>query len=116
MALTVTSAALASIEITPRSLDRQGGDAAVTATGVFTDHSTQDLTQQVVWASSNELVAQFAGDAGGAGRRPASTSGTRPSRHVFGVSGAADWRSRPRRSRSSRSRPGCAAPQGTTIH
>ncbi|MGA9587107.1 MAG: Ig-like domain-containing protein [Terracidiphilus sp.] len=56
--LTVTPATLTSIVVTP-VLDQVGvnGNVQFTATGVFTDSSTQDLTAQVSWGSSAAGVA-----------------------------------------------------------
>lgn len=52
--LTVTTAALASVQVTPTSptLPR-GTTRAFTATGLFTDGTTQDLTAQATWTSSD---------------------------------------------------------------
>jgi urocanate hydratase len=56
--LTVTPAVLASIEVTPSAPNvPDGATQQFTATGVFSDNSTQDLTSQVAWASSNTGVA-----------------------------------------------------------
>jgi uncharacterized protein YjdB len=56
--LTVTPATLSSIVVTP-VLDKVGvnGNVQFTATGVFTDSSTQDLTAQVSWTSSAANIA-----------------------------------------------------------
>ncbi len=56
--LTVTEATLASIEVTPANPSiADGTTVELTATGVYSDDSTQDLTEQVTWASSNDEVA-----------------------------------------------------------
>lgn len=56
--LAVTSAVIASINITPAdSSTGVGGTQQFTATGVFTDASTQDLSTQATWMSSNASVA-----------------------------------------------------------
>ena len=56
--LTVTAATLASIEVTPADASIADGTTQLfKATGVFTDASTQDLTEQVTWDSSNDEVA-----------------------------------------------------------
>lgn len=57
-ALVVTSATPTSIVVTP-SLPGIGinGNVLFTATGVFTDGSTQDLTAQVAWSSSDANIA-----------------------------------------------------------
>jgi len=56
--LTVTSATLASITVTPASvtLDRRQTQQ-MTATGTFSDGSTQDLTTQVTWSTADNSVA-----------------------------------------------------------
>lgn len=56
--LTVTQATLVSLAVTPPnpSLAR-GTTQQLIATGVFSDDTTQDLTQSVVWSSSNTGVA-----------------------------------------------------------
>jgi trimeric autotransporter adhesin len=56
--LTVTPAALTAIVVTPvTTVVGINGNVQFTATGVFTDNSTQDVTSQVQWNSS---VANFA--------------------------------------------------------
>lgn len=56
--LTVTSATLSSIVVTPvTTIVGINGNVQYTATGVFTDNSTQDLTSQVIWSSSNASFA-----------------------------------------------------------
>src|SRR5439155_2357122 len=56
--LTVTAASLVSIEVTPASPSIALGTAqAFTATGTYSDSTTQDLTDRVTWSSSNPLVA-----------------------------------------------------------
>ncbi len=56
--LTVTPAVVASIVVTPALPEvGVGGNMQFTATGVFTDSSTQDLTSQVAWSSSSASVA-----------------------------------------------------------
>ena len=52
--LTVTPAVLTNIVVTPiTTVVGVNGSVQFTATGVFSDNSTQDLTSQVVWSSSN---------------------------------------------------------------
>ncbi len=64
-ALTVTAATLVSLEVTPTAPSIAKGTAQqLTATGIYTDVSTQDLTAQVVWASSDKLVATISNAAG----------------------------------------------------
>ena len=56
--LTVTPATLANIVVTPvTTVVGINGNVQFTATGVFTDNSTQDLTAQVIWSSSNANFA-----------------------------------------------------------
>jgi len=59
-ALTVTAATLTSITLTPRSAGiALGTTQQFTATGTYTDHSTQSLTTQVTWMSANAPVASL---------------------------------------------------------
>ena len=56
--LTVTDATLVSIEVTPADASiADGTTQQFTATGLYTDGSTQDLTAEVTWSSSDEAVA-----------------------------------------------------------
>jgi uncharacterized protein YjdB len=56
--ITVTPATLVSLAVTPSSVTMPVGlSQQFTATGTFTDASTQDLTTQVAWSSSNVQVA-----------------------------------------------------------
>lgn len=56
--LTVTAATLAAINITPANLTIPAGSTQpFTATGLFSDGSTQDLTTSVTWSSSISTVA-----------------------------------------------------------
>jgi len=60
--LTVTAAALQSITVTaPSSSLIMGLTEQLTATGTFTDSSTQDLSNSVIWTSSNATVATISG-------------------------------------------------------
>ena len=57
-ALTVTPATLTNIVVTPvTTVVGVNGNVQFTATGVFSDNSTQDLSSQVVWTSSNGAFA-----------------------------------------------------------
>src|SRR5512137_816465 len=52
--LTVTSAALVSIQVTPvNPVIAKGTTRQFVAMGIYSDHSTQDLTKQVTWNTSN---------------------------------------------------------------
>ena len=60
MTLTVTTATLVSIGVTPMNSTLPNGlTAALKATGVFTDHSTHDVTSTVTWSSSAPAVASI---------------------------------------------------------
>jgi hypothetical protein len=66
--LTVTNATLVSIEVSPAAPSRANGlTQQFTATGLYTDNSTQDLTTQVTWASSDGAVATVSNAAGSNG-------------------------------------------------
>ncbi|AOP35303.1 hypothetical protein A0128_16505 [Leptospira tipperaryensis] len=66
--LSVTAAELISIGITPSSATRAKGlTQNFTATGVFTDNSTQDITEQVTWYSSDTVIAQISNVSGNKG-------------------------------------------------
>ena len=84
--LTVTPAALTAIVVTP-ALHQIGvnGTVQFTATGVFTDNSTQDLTAQATWSSSasNFALISSAGMA-----RGLSLGSTTISAEYGGVSGS----------------------------
>ena len=56
--LTVTAATLQSIAVTPANPSiAKGATQQFTATGTFSDNSTQNLTGQVTWASATTAVA-----------------------------------------------------------
>ena len=69
VAVTVTQAVLREIEInpSPARLAKGGYQIQYTATGVFTDDSTTDLTNSALWASSNEGAATISNAAGSKG-------------------------------------------------
>ncbi|ACG74030.1 Ig domain protein group 2 domain protein [Anaeromyxobacter sp. K] len=57
-AVTVTAAGLTGLAVSPAALDLPVGlSGPLTATGTFSDGSTQDLTAQVAWVSSAAAVA-----------------------------------------------------------
>jgi hypothetical protein len=63
--LTVTAATLVSIDVTPPSLSiMHGTNQQFTATGTYTDNSTQILTTQVTWSSATPSVASISNSAG----------------------------------------------------
>lgn len=65
--LTVTPAFLTSITITPANPTiNDGDDIQFTATGMFNDGSTENLTRQVTWESSNRGVAEILNEEDGA--------------------------------------------------
>jgi hypothetical protein len=76
-ALTVTAATLVSIEVTP-SLTRiaKGTTLQFVATGIFSDNSTQNMTSQVTWSTSNDNLASISSDSGSIGLATATGTGT----------------------------------------
>ncbi|MDV6235424.1 Ig-like domain-containing protein [Leptospira ellisii] len=75
--LTVTAAELVSIGITPSSSSKAKGLMQnFTATGVFTDNSVQDITEQVVWFSSDESVTSVSNASGNRGTAYALNEGS----------------------------------------
>lgn len=66
--LTVSNAALVSLEIAPASASLPLGKVQqYSATGTYTDSSTQDITAQTSWSSSDAAVASFSAVAGNEG-------------------------------------------------
>jgi uncharacterized protein YjdB len=83
--LTVTSATLVSIVITPQTATvGLGSTQQFTATGTFTDGSTQDLTRSGQWSSSAATVATISNTAGTNGLATTLSTGTT----TIGVSSA----------------------------
>jgi hypothetical protein len=75
--LVVDSAALVSIAINPQNATiALGMTEQFTATGSYTDSSTQDLTSAVTWATSNATVAIISNSVGSYGLATSSGSGT----------------------------------------
>lgn len=73
--LTVGAASLASISITPLNPSIvQGAALQFTATGTYTDSTTANLTNQVVWASANVAVATINASGVATGLAPGATS------------------------------------------
>jgi len=61
--LTVTPATLVSMAVTPpNSSIADGTSQQFTATGTFSDNTTQDITPQVTWGSSDSSVAAISKD------------------------------------------------------
>jgi len=59
LTVTVTEATLLRLSITPPSpILARGMQEQLTATGVFTDNTTQDLTKQVTWSAATKTVAR----------------------------------------------------------
>lgn len=58
--LNVGPATLASISVIPATI-QLGATAQMQATGIFTDQSTQDLTNSVTWAAANGYVVNVGG-------------------------------------------------------
>jgi hypothetical protein len=75
--LTVTSAVLVSIAVTPASPSiAKGTNLQFTATGTYSDNSTQNLTTTVTWSSSNTAVATISNAAGSNGLATSTAAGT----------------------------------------
>ena len=75
--LTVTSAVLLSIAIAPQNPTiALGGIEQFSATGNYSDGSTQDLTRVLTWTSSNASVAVLSSSAGSYGVATSSGQGT----------------------------------------
>jgi plastocyanin len=88
--LTVTAAVLQSIAVTPSNPTvPKGLTQQFTATGTYTDSSTQDLTSQVVWTSATTAVATISNASGSEGLASAVATGTSTiSAALGGVSGS----------------------------
>jgi hypothetical protein len=84
--LSVTDATLTSITIAPSAASiPMGSYQQFTATGDFSDGTTQNLTAQVAWASSNINVATITGN----GLANAASAGTTTiTASINGVSGS----------------------------
>lgn len=75
--LSITSATLVSIAVTPASATVANGSVRqFTATGTYTDHSTQNLTASVTWSSSATTVATISNAAGSEGLATAAALGS----------------------------------------
>jgi hypothetical protein len=86
---TVTDATLVSIEVSPATPSLANGlTQQFTATGLFTDNTTQDLTTQVTWESSDSAVATVSNAAGSNGLSTTASAGnTTVSATKDGISG-----------------------------
>jgi uncharacterized protein YjdB len=89
---TVTEAVLVSIQVTPaNSSVPKGMTQQLTATGIYSDHTTQDLTKQVTWGSSDSSVASVSNAAGSNGLASALAVGPADvSATLDGVTGSTD--------------------------
>jgi uncharacterized protein YjdB len=66
--VTVTVATLSSIQVTPPNPSlAKGTTVPLTATGTFSDGTTQDLTTQVSWTSGDNTIAEVSNVAGSQG-------------------------------------------------
>jgi YVTN family beta-propeller protein len=88
--LTVTSAALVSIEVTPTNPSIANGlTETLKATGIYTDQSTHDLTSSVTWSSSVPGVASVSNAPGSNGLVSTGTPGsTTITATLSGISGS----------------------------
>jgi 6-phosphogluconolactonase (cycloisomerase 2 family)/urocanate hydratase len=91
--LTVTPATLVSIGVTPTSSGiAKGLKSQFTASGTYTDNSTQNLTTAVVWSSSDPTVATVSNASGYDGVGTALSTGSVTVTATLGtVSGSASW-------------------------
>ncbi|MEO7209250.1 MAG: Ig-like domain-containing protein [Steroidobacteraceae bacterium] len=88
--LTVTSATLVSIEVMPTNPSIANGlSDALQATGIYTDHSTHDLTSSVTWSSSVASVASVSNLPGSNGLATSASPGSTTINAAFGgISGS----------------------------
>ncbi len=83
--LTVSGATIQSISVTPSARSIAAGtQLSFTATGVFTDSSTQDITNNVTWSSSNTAFATISNTAGSNGVVTAVATGNVTINAAFG--------------------------------
>lgn len=90
---TVTEAVLVSIQVTPAHPSAPKGTALqLTATGIYSDHSAQDLTTQLTWASSDPSAASVSNAPGSNGKVSALAVGPAAvSAALDGVTGSTDF-------------------------
>lgn len=75
--LSVTTTKLVSISVTPsRASVFKGGTLKFTAVGTYVDGSTNDITESVIWTSSNPSVAEISNASGSNGVAACLSSGT----------------------------------------
>jgi hypothetical protein len=91
VSLTVTSATLTSIAIktTGKPFTAPGGQVQYTATGTYSDGSTQNISTAVVWASSNPTVATISNNGLATGQGAGSTDITAKQGSVTGTTSLA---------------------------
>jgi len=87
--LTITTAALISIAVTPQSPSIPlGNSQQFTATGAYTDNSSKDLTQLATWSSSDNTVLTISNQSGSNGLAASAGAGTAVISAIYsGVSG-----------------------------
>ena len=74
-ALTINAAAINSIQVSPGAVTAANGTTRqFVATGAFSDGSTQDLSSQVTWTSSNPSVASIDGNGAASATQVGSTT------------------------------------------
>lgn len=74
--IVVTAATLVSIEISPTNPSVSAGlEKRFTATGIYTDGSTQDISTQVTWSSSDTSKATISNSSGSEGVALANSAG-----------------------------------------
>lgn len=88
--LTVTGPALASITVTPANPTLAAGAIQqFTATGIFSDSSTRDVTALVTWTSSNDSIATVSDTVGSKGLTRAVATGAATLTAILGnISGS----------------------------
>lgn len=86
---TVTNAKIASISITPAVVTIPiGGHSHFTATGVFNDQSTADITSSATWTSNNTAVATVGSSSGSFGTAVGVSTGNASIQASFTANGA----------------------------
>jgi 6-phosphogluconolactonase (cycloisomerase 2 family)/urocanate hydratase len=88
--LTVSAATLVSIGVTPANPSSpKGTTEQFTATGVYTDNTTQNLTSQVTWSSSTPATASISNASGSKGLATAAAQGSTTVTAVLGSGASA---------------------------
>jgi uncharacterized protein YjdB len=88
--LTITDPPISYVQVTPTNSNLPvGGSQQLTATVVFTDYTTRNVTAQATWSSGNTGIAVVAGTGATAGRTSAIAEGTTSITATYGgVSGS----------------------------